>query len=150
MGLTNNFNFGNLDVSVFLNGMFGHYIYNNTANALFSAGSLGNARNTTADVPGNGESKVNSADASTRFLEKGDFLRLQNMSIGYNIPMSNKTIRGLRLYVTAQNLFTFTGYTGQDPEVDTNKAIDGVPSAGIDYLSYPRARTFTLGANVNF
>jgi len=150
LGLTNNFNFGNLDVSVFLNGMFGHYIYNNTANALFSAGSLGNARNTTTDVPGNGESKVNSADASTRFLEKGDFLRLQNMSIGYNIPMSNKTIRGLRLYVTAQNLFTFTGYTGQDPEVDTNKAIDGVPSAGIDYLSYPRARTFTLGANVNF
>ena len=150
LGLTNNFNFGNLDVSIFVNGMFGHYIYNNTANALFSAGSLGNARNTSTDVVGNGESRVNSADASTRFLEKGDFLRLQNMTIGYNLPMSNKTIKGLRLYVTAQNLLTFTGYTGQDPEVDTNKALDGVPSAGIDYLAYPRARTFTFGANVNF
>ncbi|MBK8347364.1 MAG: hypothetical protein IPL08_06975 [Saprospiraceae bacterium] len=102
MGLTNNFNFGKLDVSIFVNGMFGHYIYNNTANALFSAGSLGNARNTSTDVVGNGESRVNSADASTRFLEKGDFLRLQNMTIGYNLPMSNKTIKGLRLYVTAK------------------------------------------------
>ncbi len=150
LGLTNNFNFGNLDISIFVNGMFGHYIYNNTANALFSSGSLGNARNTSTDVVGNGESRVNSADASTRFLEKGDFLRLQNMTIGYNLPMSNKTIKGLRLYITAQNLLTFTGYSGQDPEVDTNKALDGVPSAGIDYLSYPRARTFTFGANVNF
>ncbi|MBK7636975.1 MAG: hypothetical protein IPJ13_23895 [Saprospiraceae bacterium] len=70
--------------------------------------------------------------------------------MGIILPMSNKTIKGLRLYITAQNLLTFTGYSGQDPEVDTNKALDGVPSAGIDYLSYPRARTFTFGANVNF
>ncbi|MBK9737253.1 MAG: SusC/RagA family TonB-linked outer membrane protein [Saprospiraceae bacterium] len=150
LGLTNSFNFGKLDVSIFVNGMFGHYIYNNTSNAFFSAGSLGNARNSTTDIPGNGEKQTNSADASTRFLEKGDFLRLQNMTIGYNVPMSNKTIKGLRLYVTAQNLLTFTSYTGQDPEVDTNKAIKGIPSAGIDYLAYPRARTFTFGANVNF
>ncbi|MBK8517970.1 MAG: SusC/RagA family TonB-linked outer membrane protein [Saprospiraceae bacterium] len=150
LGLTNNFKFGNMDVNIFFNGMFGHYIYNNTANAFSSGGGLANGRNAFTNIPGNGESGVNSADASTRFLEKGDFLRLQNLTIGYNVPMSNATIKGLRVYLTAQNLLTFTGYSGQDPEVDTNKAIDGVPSAGIDYLSYPRARTFTVGANVNF
>ncbi|MBK9743142.1 MAG: TonB-dependent receptor, partial [Saprospiraceae bacterium] len=96
------------------------------------------------------ESRANSADASTRFLEKGDFVRLQNLTLGYNIPITSQYLSSVRLYLNAQNLLTFTSYSGQDPEVDTNKSIDDVPSAGIDYLSYPRARTITFGANVNF
>jgi len=52
--------------------------------------------------------------------------------------------------VTGQNLAVFTNYTGQDPEVNINKAIDNVPSLGIDYTAYPRARTFIIGASVSF
>lgn len=149
-GLTNQFQFGNLDLSIFFTGQWGHYIYNNTANALFTAGALAGGRNVTADVIGNRESSTNSPDVSTRFLEKGDFLRLQDVSLGYNLPIKSKSISSLRVFVNGQNLWLLTDYSGVDPEVNTNKQIDDIPSAGIDYSVYPRARTFSIGANVTF
>ena len=93
---------------------------------------------------------MNAPDVSTRFLEKGDFVRLQNLSLGYTIPVKNNIISGARVFVTGQNLMTFTNYSGQDPEVNTNKSINGVPSFGIDYTAYPRTRTWTVGVNVKF
>lgn len=150
-GLTNDFTFGKFDASIFFQGQFGHYLYNNTANAYFTQGSLIGGRNVTRDVVGNGEGDFNAPDVSTRFLEKGDFIRLQNMTIGYTVPMASKSVlSNLRVFVTGQNLLTFTDYSGQDPEVDTNKSIDGIPSAGIDYTPFPRARVFTFGANASF
>lgn len=149
-GLTNNFRFGALDFSIFLNGAFGHYIYDNNQNALFTAGALGSGRNVRTDVIGNGEAASNDPAVSTRFLHKGNFVRLQNLNLGYNIKPSTKNISNIRLSVTAQNLLTFTKYPGQDPEVNTNKSINGVPSLGIDYSAFPRARTIMLGANISF
>ena len=55
--------------------------------------------------------------------------------------------KGANLYVTGQNLFIITKYTGFDPEINTNKAQNSVPSAGIDYTGYPSARTLTVGVN---
>jgi iron complex outermembrane receptor protein len=150
VGFTNSVSLGNLDVSLFLNGQFGNSIYNNTANAYFTAGSLANGRNTTADVPGNGESNLNAPDVSTRFMEDGSFVRVQDLTIGYRFKPNNKNISGLRVFATGQNLALFTNYSGLDPEVNINKAINGVPSFGIDYTSYPRARTIVVGASVNF
>ncbi len=149
-GLTNNLKYKNLDLSIFFSGQFGHKVYNNTANAFFSAGSLSNGRNVTTDVVGNGEGKLNAPDVSTRFLEDASFIRLQNVTLGYNINTKNTFVSSLRLFVTGQNLFVITDYSGQDPEVNTNKSISGVPSLGIDYTSYPRARTFTFGLNASF
>lgn len=149
-GLTNTLRYKDFDLNLFFTGQFGFWIYSNTANALFTAGSLANGRNVTRDVVGNGEGSLNAPDVSTRFLEKGDFVRLQNLSIGYNVKTPNSTISSLRFFVTGQNLLLITNYSGQDPEVNTNKQIGGVPSAGIDYTSYPRARTFTFGANISF
>lgn len=149
-GLTNSFSYKGVDLSIFFNGVFGNYIYNNTANAFFTQGSLQNGRNTTRDVVGNGESAANAPEPSTRFLEKGDFVRLGNLSLGYNLPIKSDKIKSLRLFVSGQNILTFTSYTGQDPEVNTNKAINGIPSFGIDYTAYPRAKTWTVGANVSF
>lgn len=149
-GLTNAFSYKNLTLSLFFNGQFGHYVYSNTANAFFTAGALSNGRNVTKDVVGNGEGRLNAPEVSTRFLEKGDFVRLQDLSLGYNIKPKSAAISGIRLYVTGQNLAVFTKYSGQDPEVNTNKSLDDVPSASIDYTSYPRARTFLIGANVTF
>ena len=149
-GLTNNVKFKAFDLSIFFSGQFGHKVYNNTANAFFSAGSLANGRNVTKNVVGNGEGNLNAPDVSTRFLENASFVRLQNASLGYTIKPQNTFISNLRVSITGQNLFVITSYTGQDPEVNTNKSIDGVPSRGVDYTSYPRARTFTLGVSASF
>jgi TonB-linked SusC/RagA family outer membrane protein len=150
-GLTNNFKYKNFDLSLFFNGVFGNYLYSNTANAFFTAGSLANGRNVTKNVVGNGEGALNAPDVSTRFLEKGDFVRLQNLTLGYRAPIKNtKVFSGIRLFVTGQNLLTFTKYSGQDPEVSTNKSLNGIPSFGIDYTAYPRAKTWTIGANFSF
>jgi iron complex outermembrane receptor protein len=70
--------------------------------------------------------------------------------LGYNIKTGISAISGLRVFVTGQNILTFTKYSGQDPEVTTNKSIDDVPSFGIDYNAYPRAKTWTVGAKVSF
>jgi TonB-dependent starch-binding outer membrane protein SusC len=150
-GLTNTLTYKGLDVSFFFNGVFGSYIYNNTANAFFTQGSLQSGRNVTTNVVNNGESAANAPEPSTRFLEKGDFVRLANVSVGYNLPLgTNKSIKSVRLFLSGQNILTFTNYTGQDPEVNTDKNIGGIPSFGIDYTAYPRARTVTIGASVAF
>ena len=153
-GLTNTFSYKGLDLNIFFNGVFGNYIYSNTANAFFTKGALSNGRNVTKSVINDEvakkEGNFNAPDVSTRFLEKGDFVRLGNVSLGYNLKPGVAGISNLRLFVAAQNLATFTKYSGQDPEVNTSKQIDGVPSAGIDYNAYPRAKTVTVGANVSF
>lgn len=149
-GLTLNLRYKRFDLSTFFNGVFGNYIYNNTANAYFTQGSFANGRNVTTDVIGNGEGPLNAPDVSTRFLEKGDFVRLQNLNLSYRLNTGESAFRNVRLFVTGQNLLTFTNYTGQDPEVNTNKALNGIPSLGIDYTAYPRARTWTFGASLSF
>lgn len=150
MGFTANFRYKNFDAMLFFNGQYGHYIYNNTANAYFTSGSLGNARNVTRDVIATNESAQNAPEVSTRFLEKGDFTRLANFTVGYNFKLNSKAFKRLYAYVGGQNVFVITDYSGLDPEVNTNKNINGVPSLGIDYTAYPRARTFMLGINASF
>jgi TonB-linked SusC/RagA family outer membrane protein len=150
-GLTNNFAYGAWNLSVFLNAQTGFYIYNNTANAYFIRGNLLSGRNVTTDVASSNESPLNSANPSTRFLEKGDFLRVSNASLGYTFNLGRMTaIKTLRVTVSGQNLALITGYSGLDPEINTNKARNEVPSRGIDYTAYPSARTFTLGLNAGF
>lgn len=150
-GFTSNFTFGRFNASFFLNASRGFYIYNNTANALFLKGSLKTAHNVTVDVANSPENPINPGSVSTRFLEKGDFIRLSNASIGYNLDLKNSSLlKSLRLTLSGQNLFLITDYSGLDPEINTNKARNEVPSRGIDYTAYPNARTFTLGLNAGF
>lgn len=149
-GLNNSFNYKNWSLSFFLNGATGFYIYNNTANAFFYKGNLVSGRNVTRDVAATNENPLNSGEVSTRFLEKGDFLRLTNASLGYNFPLSGSAFKSLRVSVTGQNLFLITNYTGLDPEVNTDKSRNDVASRGLDYTSYPKARIFTLGLNASF
>ncbi len=138
------------DFATFFSGQYGHYVYNNVANAMFTKGSLGAGRNVTPDVVTSTESVGNSPDVSERFLEKGNFLRLQTLSVGYNWKFNEKMFRALRVGITGQNLLLFTNYSGLDPEVDIDKNIDGVPSLGIDYTAYPRARTVSFGLTATF
>lgn len=150
-GLNNSFTYGNFNLSFFLTGQTGFYIYNNTANAFFYKGNLVSGRNVTQAVAATNENPLNSGEVSSRFLEKGDFLRLQNATLGYTFPLKgSKPFKTLRVSLSGQNLFLITGYTGLDPEINTNKSRNDVPSRGIDYTSYPSARTITLGLNASF
>ena len=87
-------------------------------------------------------------DFSDYYLEDGSYLKLDNITLGFTIPLKpNKYVQNLRIYATVQNVFTITSYSGMDPEVDYT----GVWSPGIDDCSfYPTVRTFLLGVNVKF
>jgi len=155
LGLTNNFTYKNFDLSIFFTGQLGQYVYSNTANAFFTAGSLANGRNTTKDIPTTTEDKLNAPDVSTRFLYDASFVRLQNLTLGYNLKPNSGVFQNLRLYLTGSNLAVFTDYPFQDPEVSVPKPVTlgntpPVAVAGIDYTTYPRARTFAFGINATF
>jgi iron complex outermembrane receptor protein len=152
-GLTFSFRHKNWIATASLYGQFGFSVYNNTANATFNAGQLAAGGNVTQNVLTSGENPSSSADVSTRFLQRGDFVRLQNASIGYQIPLPDtKTIKSLLLNMTGQNLFLITGYSGLDPEVNTDGAnfLNGIPTAGMDYMAYPRPRVITFGVIAKF
>lgn len=149
-GLTNNFSFGRLSASVFVNASTGFYVYNNTANALLLKGSIKTAHNIDYATANSPESPINPGSVSTRFLEKGDFVRISNANINYSFNVKGKAIKSLSAFVSGQNLALFTNYSGLDPEVNVDKNINGYPSRGFDYVGYPKARTFTLGINLGF
>ena len=143
------------DVIVNFNGVSGNKIYDNTANSNFYKAHLVKGLNTTPEaIASPEESMSNPAPVSTRYLKSGAYLRLNNLSLGYTFNTSNlhinKWISALRLSLTGQNLFIITKYNGYDPEVNSDQTINGISSYGIDYLSYPKARSFILGLNVSF
>lgn len=94
----------------------------------------------------------NYSNASSFFVENGDYMRIRNLVIGYNIPAkligraTSNTFKSIRVYASAQNLFTFTKYNGFDPEVGSTNPIN----SGIDTGVYPQPRTFSGGININF
>ncbi|MBE16787.1 MAG: SusC/RagA family TonB-linked outer membrane protein [Dokdonia sp.] len=153
-GLSLNFRYKRFSINTFFNGQFGQYVYNGTDNAFFTAGGITIGKNVTEAAINSGENGAATTAVSTRFLEKGDFIRMQNASISYNWPMSGDGLfDSLRLSLTGQNLFLITDYSGLDPEISVNTGsvnASNIPTAGIDYAAFPRARTFTLGVNATF
>lgn len=140
------------DLSINFNGVSGNKIYNNTANSYFNLPSLAKGLNVTRDVLDTpGESPLNSATFSTRYLENGSYLRLNNATLRYSFGTSKITwLKNLGVFVTGQNLFVITKYKGFDPEVDVSSNSGDVLSYGIDFTNYPKARTYMMGLNVSF
>lgn len=143
------------DLVANFNGVSGNKIYDNTANSNFYKLRLSKGINTTPEaIAYANESVNNAAPVSTRYLKDGAFFRLNNLALGYNLNTKalgiNKWVQGIRLSVTGQNLFVITKYDGYDPEVNTDRTINGISSYGIDYLSYPKAKSFIFGLNVTF
>ena len=149
-GLSTSINYKKWTMSAYFSGQFGHYVYNNTANAFFTAGAFKTTRNVLPGTLTSGEDLGASAAVSTRFLEKGDFVRLQNLSLAYDMPLSGEGVfKSMVFSVTGQNLFLMTDYSGLDPEV--NSATGGnLPSIGMDYGAYPNPTTITFGINAKF
>jgi iron complex outermembrane receptor protein len=144
-----------LDVVVNFNGVSGNKIYDNTANSSFYKNKLAKSVNTTAEaIREKNESINNAAPVSTRYLKTGAFLRLNNLAVGYTINTKqlgiDKWISAIRVSLTGQNLLLSTKYDGYDPEVNSDRTINGVSSYGIDYLSYPKAKSFIIGLNITF
>ena len=149
LGISTTIAYKNLSLTANMNGAFGHVLYNNTANSVLPIGNLG-TRNIAKALYKNGESITNPITSSSRYLEKGNYLKAANTTLSYKFGSIGKEISGITLYVTAQNLFLITKYSGFDPEVNTDKQVNGIPSVGIDYIGYPSARTFLFGVNVSF
>ena len=161
-GINNNFSIGNIDLSFFFDGQVGQDIVNVTNFSLLSFSSeqqLSTVRS--AWSPENNSNQYPRLDQSNfgapaflfsdRYIEKGSFVRLQNVTIGYNMP--NKFIKKLQLtsakiYVSGSNLFTLSDYTGFNPDVSLGGSNN--LALGHDDAGYPVARTFRLGVNLKF
>ncbi len=150
-----NFRYKSFDLGVNFNGVSGNKIYNHTEMTLFNKAQLAKSNNTTDFATQYPEESITNANTvSTRFLESGSFLRLNNATLAYNlsgdkIGMSN-IFRNARFAVTGQNLFLITKYTGFDPELNTGSTVGGIQTFGIDYFTYPKAKTVMVSLNVTF
>lgn len=165
-GFDNNFSFKGFDLNIFLRFSGGNYIMNRTAVELYNQGFNNNGagimgRWQSAENPGDGqtprvwlnrENFINNPDfASTRWVEKGDFLRIQNISLGYTFPKTTimkAGLESLRIFVQAQNLLTFTEYSGLDPETSTNFSTN--TGFGEDFNGNPQQRVISAGINLGF
>ncbi|BAV08214.1 TonB-linked outer membrane protein, SusC/RagA family [Filimonas lacunae] len=166
-GMTNTFSYKNFDLSVFLQGSQGNKIYNGVRS---ETESMKDSRNQSTavlrrwrkagditDIPGVERASDNNSAISTRFLENGSYLRFKTITLSYRLDqklMSKIGFKGASVYISGQNLFTITKYTGFDPEVSSygssnNSQDNRNVSLGIDYGAYPQAKIFLAGINVN-
>jgi TonB-dependent starch-binding outer membrane protein SusC len=150
-----NFRYKNFDLGVNFNGVAGNKIYNHTAMSLFTKAQLTKSNNTTDFAVRYPNEVISNANTvSTRYLENGSFLRLNNATLGYNLSSDkiglSHIFQSIRVAVTGQNLFVVTDYSGFDPEINTGSTISGIQTFGIDYYTYPTARTFLISLNVTF
>lgn len=149
MGLSLSATWKNFDASVAAYGMFGQKVLNVSRMVMYDPTRFP-SQNTLDDFMESGI--TDNPTFSDYFIEKGDFFRLQSLTLGYSLPTSiikNVGLSRLRFYVTGENLFCITGYKGIDPEVSVPDNV--LDSPGIDFFnSYPRPRTFSIGLNIGF
>lgn len=146
----------NFDFSFFFQGVSGNMVYNGTYNSLMIGGLLNHhtdmlnywtPTNTNTNIPRPDVLERNAnARPSDRFIEKGNYLKLQNIQFGYTLPFKNNIIQRARVYVSGQNVLTISGYSGYDPDFMS----DGLFSRGFDYGSFPNPRTFLFGFELGF
>ena len=161
-GLSNTFKYKSFDLGIFFQWSYGNDIVN-LNKLIFDGNQLGvvnlnqyasyenrwTPTNTNTNIyrsKGGGPKGI----FSTRIIEDGSYLRLKTIQVGYNLPaakLKRVGIKSMRVYASGQNLFTWTKYSGMDPEVSSYQT---TLTPGADYSSYPRARTTTIGVNINF
>ncbi len=149
LGLRSNLKKGRFDASFLMRAEMGRDVFNNTALVFANTGAILQDRNFLKSALDSKQALSEPAIYSDRWIEDGSFLRLQNVTVGYTFKLPFTQGRGgdARLYLSGDNLLLFTPYTGFDPEVFVDA---GLAARGIDYLAYPRARTFTSGLRVQF
>lgn len=155
-GFTNSFTFKGFDLNIFFQGVQGNKVYNGSRVSLETSDPSTNfsKRNVldhwTATNPSNERASIRqwrTPNVFDYYLEDGSFVRLKNVSLGYQVPVNGKWIKKARVYVSAQNLFVITSYLGYDPEV--NGSFNSNTVYGVDNYNYPPARTFLVGATIS-
>jgi len=159
-GLTNTFSFKGFDASIFLQGSYGSKIFNflrwqleKMDNAFYNQMRSVQDRytdaNTNGSLPRFTNTNSNNVYMSDRYVESGSYLRIQNITLGYRIPariLSKAKVSNIRLYMSIQNLHTFTDYKGYDPEVGAFN--NNIRLMNVDAGHYPNPRSITFGANL--
>jgi hypothetical protein len=172
-GFNQQFSYKGFDASLFLNFVVGNDIYNankleytSAVNPYTNQLAIMDGRYRTIDASGNPITDLATSRAVNQnatiwqptrqyfvhswAIEKGTFLRINNLTVGYSLPkalIAKVKLTQLRFYVTANNLYTFTNYSGYDPEVNTRRSSPLTP--GVDYGGYPRSRLILFGANLS-
>lgn len=162
-GLNNDFTWKGFDLNIFFQASQGNDIFNYTLMELDLMAGRNNATTAALDrwTPQNTDTDIprafggRSRRASSRWIEDGSFIRLKNLALGYNLPQSvldRLNFRKLRVFVSAQNILTFTNYEGYDPEVNYRSGgnTNSNRNLGLDYASYPNAKNYTFGLNIGF
>jgi iron complex outermembrane receptor protein len=140
-GFSSYMTMGNFDLNFTMRASLGNYVYNNVASSIgneFSLYTLNTIRNVHASYLDTGFEELQLW--SSYYVQDASFLKMDNITLGYNFNEFKDGTGGFRIYGTVQNVFTITGYDGLDPEI----------SGGIDNNFYPRPRTFLIGFNLNF
>jgi iron complex outermembrane receptor protein len=146
-GFRSNMTFHGIDGSFLVRAQTGFKVVNNTAFVYGTKGSAQQNQNFLRSALTDGLDISQPSIYSTRWIEDGSFVRLQNVTVGYTMNLRSiaQRISSARVYVSGDNLLLGTKYTGPDPEVFVDA---GLASRGLDYLTYPRARTFTFGLSL--
>ena len=157
-GMTNNVSWKGFNLNVLITGSYGNDIYNASKIDMISMTEGGNqlkdatrrwrAPGMITDIPKAGE--VDNLKASTRWVEDGSYLKIKNVTLSYDFKNSflkKYNIAKIQPYVTLANMFTFTKYSGYDPEMSEYTS---ATSMGVDWGTYPNVKTFTFGVNVDF
>lgn len=149
LGVHSDVNWGRFDISVLIRASVGQDVFNNTALVYSTKGNAVLDKNFLRPALTDPTGIHEPAIFSSRWIEGASFVRLQNVTVGYdlNLPVLTRTARRARVYVSADNLILLTGYSGLDPEVHADA---GLATRGLDYLSYPRPRTVTGGVRLTF
>jgi len=144
-GWANSFNYKNWDLNFLVRGVLGNKILNATAASLNNPADA-KLQNIPRSTLGESFNDINAYLISDRYLESGSYLRLDNATVGYTIKPKTPSIKAIRLYVTANNLFVITNYTGIDPEINIGGLTPGIDNNNY----YPKTRTFSFGVSASF
>jgi TonB-dependent starch-binding outer membrane protein SusC len=147
LGWRGNLRWNKWDMSYLWRGEFGRDVFNNTALVYSTKSAVLQGRNFLKSALDENDGISEPAIYSSRWIEDGSFFRLQNVTVGYTFKIPGTRANTARFFVSGDNLLLFTPYSGYDPEVFVDA---GLASRGVDYLVYPRARTFTSGLRVQF
>ena len=149
LGISSTLQYKKFSFTANLYGAFGQGIFYNTLLNIINVAGMNFQRNIALSIYKDPvkEDFANPVTPSSRFILKGNYLKMKNLTVAYNLDGITKFFKGATIYVTGQDLFIITKYPGFDPEANFDAGINGIPSLGIDYAQYPSSRAFIFGIN---
>ncbi len=130
LGFTTDISYKKWSINLGTHGSFGNKLYNNTAMSVLNISNINGGRNIASGLVATSEGSANPITTSTRFLESGNYFKLHSATLQYTLGNVGKYLSNFSVYVSANNVFVISKYKGFDPEVNVDKALNGIPSLG--------------------